>query len=135
MWTRWIPASSTIYYNSYDLASSKNITVQMNELVKAEKCKREIILNYFGYGSPKGDGAEHTCCDYHQGKCCCDDCVISSAAQMMDITDSDVSCAAYSPDAEEGRCIPLTAGSTIGSSFMAMGKVVLVVLDYVLGLT
>ena len=58
-----LPASSTIYYNSYDLASSKNITVQMNELVKAEKCKREIILSYFGYGSPKHDGAEHTCSD------------------------------------------------------------------------
>ena len=38
---------------------------------------------------------------YHRGKCCCDDCVISSAAQVMDIAGSDVSCAAYSPDAEE----------------------------------
>ena len=38
-----LPASSTIYYNWNNLASSKNITVQMNELVKAQKCKREII--------------------------------------------------------------------------------------------
>lgn len=84
----------------------------MNELVKAEKCKREIILNYCGYGSPKRDGAEHTCCDYHRGKCCCDDCVISSAAQMMDIAGSDVSCAAYSPDAEEDVFLSLLNRST-----------------------
>ena len=104
-----LPASSIIYYNSYDLASSRNVAVHMNELVKAEKCKREIILNHFGYGSPKRDGAEHTCCDYHQKKCCCDDCVISSAAQMMDMADSDISCgASYSPDVEEERCSPLT---------------------------
>ena len=41
-----LPASSTIYYNSYDLVSSKNITVQVNELVKAEKCKSKIIFPY-----------------------------------------------------------------------------------------
>lgn len=108
-----LPASSTIYYNSYDLASSQNITVHMNKLVKPVKCKMEILLNYFGYGSPKWDGTEHACCDYHQGKCCCDDCIIYSAAQMMDMAgsdiSSDISCgAAYSPDAEEEACISLT---------------------------
>ncbi len=47
-----LPACSTIYYNSYDLAPSQNLSAHMNDLVKADKCKREIILNYFGYKSP-----------------------------------------------------------------------------------
>jgi superfamily II DNA helicase RecQ len=42
-----LSASSTIYYNSYDLASSRNISPHMKELVAvADKCKMEIILNY-----------------------------------------------------------------------------------------
>ncbi len=40
-----LPACSTIYYNSYDLAPSQNLSAHMNDLVKADKCKREIILN------------------------------------------------------------------------------------------
>ncbi len=58
----------------------------MKELVKADKCKREIILDYFGYEPSKRIGPEHTCCDFHQQKCCCDDCILNSAVQMMGIT-------------------------------------------------
>ena len=80
-----LPASSIIYYNSYHLAPSRNISPHMKELVKADKCKREIILNYFGYEQSKRIGPEHTCCDFHQQICCCDDCILNSV-QMMGIT-------------------------------------------------
>ena len=33
----------------------------MTELVKAEKCKRAVILNYFGYKVSKRTEPEHTC--------------------------------------------------------------------------
>ena len=85
----------------------------MKELVIAEKCKREIILNYFGYDLPKRTEAEHTCCDFHQHKCCCDDCVLSSAAEMMVIASSVVNDAANivacSKEAEDGKDISLTS--------------------------
>lgn len=85
-----LPASSVIYYNSYSLASSRNISSSMVDFVKADKCKREIILNHFGYKLPKRHGPEHDCCDYHQGKCHCDDCILCSVAEMMDITAPDM---------------------------------------------
>ena len=87
-----LPASSVLYYNSYDLASSRNISPHMVELVKAEKCKRGVILNYFGYELPKRTGPDHTCCDFHQQRCCCDDCILTAASEMMEnaqITGSD----------------------------------------------
>ena len=105
-----LPACSTIYYNSYDLAPSQNLSAHMNDLVKADKCKREIILNYFGYKSPTLNGPEHTCCDYHQHKCCCDDCILTSAAQMMELASSDeCSIDAYSVGMDVERCVPLTS--------------------------
>jgi hypothetical protein len=86
-----LPASSTIYYNSYDLASSRNISPHMRELVTvADKCKREIILNYFGHKLANWIKPEHTCCDFHQQKCSCDDCVLSSAAEMLENANSSV---------------------------------------------
>ena len=108
-----LPASSTIYYNSYDIASSRNVSPDMKELVIAEKCKREIILNYFGYDLPQRTEAEHTCCDFHQHKCGCDDCVLSAVAEMMDIASSVVNDAANvvacSKEAEDGNDISLTS--------------------------
>ncbi|CAB3980396.1 ATP-dependent DNA helicase Q1 [Paramuricea clavata] len=86
-----LPASSTIYYNSYDLASSRNISPHMKELVTvADKCKREIILDYFGYKVANWIKPEHTCCDFHQQKCSCDDCVLSSAAELLENANSGV---------------------------------------------
>jgi superfamily II DNA helicase RecQ len=86
-----LPAYSTIYYSSYDLASSCNISPHMKELIAvADKCKREIILNYFGYKLAKRIKSEHTCCDFHQQKCSCDDCVLSSAAEMLENANSSV---------------------------------------------
>ena len=56
----------------------------MVELVKAEKCKRGVILNYFGYDLPKRTGPDHTCGDFHQQRCCCDDLFLIVASEMME---------------------------------------------------
>jgi superfamily II DNA helicase RecQ len=105
-----LPACSTIYYNSYDLAPTKNLSVHMIDFIRADKCKREIILNYFGYKSPERTSPEHTCCDYHQNKCCCDDCILTSAAQMMELATSDeCSNTANSVSMDVERCVPLTS--------------------------
>ena len=99
-----LPASATIYYNSYDVASSRNISPDMKELVVADKCKREIILNYFGYNLPRRIEAEHTCCDFHQQKCCCDDCVLivsetmDNASSVVYDPSNDVACSKESED-------------------------------------
>jgi hypothetical protein len=48
-----LPATATIYYNSYDLSKSrKGMTSHMREYVEANECKREFILSYFGYSCP-----------------------------------------------------------------------------------
>lgn len=107
------PASSTIYYNSYDLASSRNVSSHMNELVKADRCKREIILKYFGHELPKRNEPEHTCCDFHQRNCCCDDCTLSQVANSMEVTSLEVSNISSDgvclSDARDQRPIPLTS--------------------------
>ena len=108
-----LPASSVLYYNSYDLASSRNISPHMVELVKAEKCKRGVILNYFGYELPKRTGPEHTCCDFHQQRCCCDDCILTAASEMMEnastqITGSDDNVLLGSTEAAHQTTVPLT---------------------------
>ncbi|CAB3997644.1 Hypothetical predicted protein [Paramuricea clavata] len=73
-------------------SSSFNISPPMKELIVAvaDKCKREIILNYFGYKLAKRIKPEHTCCDFRQQKCSCDDCVLSSAAEMLENANSSV---------------------------------------------
>jgi hypothetical protein len=43
-----------------------------------------------GYKLEKRIKPEHTCCDFHQQKCSCDDCVLSSAAQMLENVNSSV---------------------------------------------
>jgi len=56
-----LPGSATIYYNSYDIsAAKKNMSQSMRDYVKFDKCKREMILSYFGYKPPTRAGPQHT---------------------------------------------------------------------------
>lgn len=81
-----LPGSATIYYNSYDIsAAKKNMSQSMRDYVKFDKCKREMILSYFGYKPPTRAGPQHSCCDFHQQHCKCEDCILVSASQMLEL--------------------------------------------------
>ena len=54
----------------------------MRDYVQSKKCKREIIMGYFGF-SPLPLDTAHACCDYHEKLCSCDDCVLSDVASVI----------------------------------------------------
>jgi hypothetical protein len=69
------PATSTIYYNSYDISKAKKTMQEvMRTLVKANECRREIILHYFGYSVIDPFDPVHMCCDVHKEQCTCPSC-------------------------------------------------------------
>ena len=49
----------------------------MRNYVQSKKCKREIILNYFGFKVPKRNGPLHECCDFH-------DCIIATFSTIFE---------------------------------------------------
>lgn len=55
----------------------------MRGYVQAHRCKREIILGYFGFQVPTRNDALHNCYDYHQHLCICEDCIIASVSSML----------------------------------------------------
>lgn len=69
-----LSAKAYVYYNSYDVSKGKKQLKQvMRDYVTKLKCKREMILNYFGFPVPSASEAVHKCCDYNQKICDCDD--------------------------------------------------------------
>ena len=83
-----LPGNAVIYYNSYDISAAKKMSQSMRDYVKSNKCKREMILSYFGYKLPNRSGPDHMCCDFHQQHCQCEDCILISAAQMFELKDN-----------------------------------------------
>ena len=80
-----LSAKAHVYYNSYDVSKGKKqLTQVMRDYVTKSKCKREMILNYFGFPVPSASEAVHKCCDYHQKICDCDDCIISNVSNMFE---------------------------------------------------
>ena len=78
-----LPSKAHIYYNSYDTSKArKHLSSVMRDYVQSKKCKREIIMGYFGF-SPLPLDTAHACCDYHEKLCSCDDCVLSDVASLM----------------------------------------------------
>lgn len=64
-WQRWSSSKAHIYYNSYDTSKArKHLSSVMRDYVQSKKCKREIIMEYFGF-SPLPLDTAHACCDYH----------------------------------------------------------------------
>ena len=53
--------------------------------MQSKKCKREIIMGYFGFSPPPLDTAH----DYHEKLCSYDDCVLSDVASLMASTLTD----------------------------------------------
>ena len=69
-----LPAEAIIFYNSYDTSKAKRgLQDCMVKFVKSTSdCKRNIILQYFGYHAPKRSDGGHNCCDYHRNICTCE---------------------------------------------------------------
>ena len=80
-----LPAKAHIFFNSHDISKGrKQLSDVMRNYVQEKKCKREMILNYFGFKAPSRSGSLHECCDFHQNMCDCDDCVISSIPSILE---------------------------------------------------
>ena len=80
-----LPAKAHIFFNSHDISKGrKHFSDVMQNYVQDKRCKREIILNYFGFNAPTRSGPLHECCDFHQNVCDCDDCVISSVSTIFE---------------------------------------------------
>ena len=78
-----LPSKALIYDNSFDTSKArKHLSSVMRDYVQSKKCKREIIMGYFGFFPLPLDTA-HACCDYHEKLCSCDDCVLSDVASVM----------------------------------------------------
>ena len=55
-----LPGNTTIYLNSFDISTAKrSLSQAMRDYVKSDKCKREVILSYFGYKPPTWKGPDH----------------------------------------------------------------------------
>ena len=52
--------------------------------MQKQKCKREMILGYFGFQVPTASGPLHQCCDCHKKVCNCDGCVVASVSTMFE---------------------------------------------------
>lgn len=78
-----LPAEAIIYHNSYDTSKAKRgLQDTMIKFAKStSECKRDIILQYFGYHAPKRNDGGHNCCDYHRNICLCELC--TSEAEIV----------------------------------------------------
>lgn len=71
-----LPAKAHIYFNSYDISNAKKqFSNAMRDYVTADKCKREFILNYFGFQLKPRAGPYHNYCD---------DCLIASVPVLFE---------------------------------------------------
>ena len=71
------PAISKVFYNSYDVSRAQNnLQSVMRKLVVIDKCRRRVILEYFGFSIPNSNEEVllHECCDNCVLICSCNDC-------------------------------------------------------------
>ena len=59
--------------------------------MQAQKCKREMILTYFGFSVPQ-TLVEHDCCDFYKEKCVCEDCALVSHLSAIEINTENIEC-------------------------------------------
>lgn len=73
-----LPATAIMYYNSYDISTGKkglqDTMISFATSTSKSLCKREIILNHFGFPLPPRNNEDHNCCDFHKSICKCVTC-------------------------------------------------------------
>ena len=69
-------AEAIIFWDSYSVSRQRQgLRKEMVEFVTREdKCKREMMLNYFGHSVNQEHKPTHLCCDYHKSICLCEEC-------------------------------------------------------------
>ena len=122
-----LPVKATIYYNAYDTSKSKRgLQDIMIKFVKSTAdCKREIILQYFGYQAPNRTDGSHDCCDYHRNIYSCELC-LSEAKKTKFVTEVDLQSTAPTGSREQRdlfRQRLLTFRDTLGTSRSCVGSV------------
>ena len=67
-----LPSKAHVFFNSYYISKArKKLSTVMREYVKDDKCKREMIMGYFGFAPPPPREEVHECSDYHAKLCKC----------------------------------------------------------------
>ena len=80
------PQKAHAFYNAYDVSKArKQLSPIMREYVcESDKCKRDIMLEYFGFSSfPRNSDNLHDCCDYDEKFCTCEDFLLSSMQLVL----------------------------------------------------
>ena len=79
------PAEAIMYFNAYDTSKAKRgLQDTMIKFAKSTECKRDIILEYFGYDAPQRKDGGHNCCDHHRNICQCELC--KDVTKQKDVT-------------------------------------------------
>lgn len=73
-----------MHFNSFDISKArKGMSDVMREYaVAANRCRREIIINYFRYKSTHNFDPIHTCCDFHKNSCQCGSCSVETVSDL-----------------------------------------------------
>lgn len=94
-----LSAMAYIYFNSYYTSKAReNMTDTKRSYVQSDKCKREIILKYFGYDVPDKRPKDHTCCDFHRKICQCETYQLVQVADQVEALALDVQLLSHEPD-------------------------------------
>lgn len=83
-------AEALTFYDSYNIRKHPHgVQNDMIQLVTCmDRCKREMVLNYFGHKSEHKHNPLHLCCDFHKSICTCTDC--ESSETVADVKHDDV---------------------------------------------
>lgn len=75
-------ATATMYFNAYDIMKRKTggIDVVMRDFVTTKKCRRKVIMTYFGHDL--SSRTLHSCCDNCKAVCDCSDCLLAITEQI-----------------------------------------------------
>ena len=83
-------AEATIYYNSYDISRAKKAMQNtMRVLVSSSTCRRQTILEHFGYDISEKSSPLHLCCDVDKAKCQCCECLAEHFDESLHTSLSD----------------------------------------------
>ena len=118
-----LPSEAIVYFNCYDFSKAKRgLQDTMIKFVKSTtECKREIILQHFGYSAPKRSDGGHSCCDHHRNICTCQLCKSKIKPVSEDVLPSTVTVSKEQSDLFRQKLLQFQ--NTLGSSRCCVGSV------------
>ena len=78
------PASAIMHFKSFDISKArKGMSDVMREYaVTANRCRLEMIVNYFGYKSAHNFDPIHIYCDFYKNLCQCGSCSVETVSDL-----------------------------------------------------